>query len=214
MNASRLRAQRWAVPVLILALACGGCARYHRWRTKPRQLYHKLTPPVAYELMRDSPGSLVLDLRPAQQFNGQTGHIRQARNIPLAKLPYRLFDIIQFREDTILIYCEQDECVDKATAVLAASEFENVIVIDGGIESWIRDGFKTVLPANVAGRRGVAEDEDDQPRPVRPGEKTNDPTREVPVKPPPLPPAPPPPAPSPPPPGSKPPVVAAARQIG
>jgi rhodanese-related sulfurtransferase len=208
MNVSRLRAQRWAVPILILALACGGCARFHRWRTQPRPPYRKLTPPVAYELMRDSPGSLVLDLRPAQQFNGQTGHIRQARNIPLAKLPYRLLEIIQFREDTILIYCERDECVDKATGVLAASGFENVILIDGGIESWIRGGFKTVLPANVAGRRGLADEDDEHLMPTRPGEEKNDPTREVPVKPPALPPPPPPP------PGSKPPLVAATRQIG
>jgi rhodanese-related sulfurtransferase len=207
MNASRLRAQRWATLFLILALACGGCARFHKWRTKPRPPYRKLTPPVAYEMIRDSPGILVLDLRPPQQFNGQTGHLRQAKNIPLARLPYRLLEIIAFREETILIYCEADECADKATSVLAASGFENVILMDGGIEKWIRQGFKTVLPANIAGRRGQV-DEDDHLMPERPGERKDDPTREVPVKPPSLPPQPPPPA------DPRPPLVAAPRQIG
>lgn len=188
MNAARLRAQRWATLFLILALVCGGCARFHKWRTKPRPPYRKLSPPVAYEMMRDSPGVLVLDLRSPQQFNGQTGHIRQAKNIPLARLPYRLLEIITFREDTVLIYCEVDECAEKATGVLAASGFENVVLIDGGIEKWIREGFKTVLPANIAGRRGLTIDDDAHVMPERPGETKDDPRREVPVKPPTLPP--------------------------
>ena len=84
----------------------------------------------------------------------------------------------------------------------------------GGINQWIRGGFKTVLPARIAERRGEAE-EPTMPMPEKPGEKKNDPNREVPVKPP-VPPPPPavqppalPDAPPPPPPG----VVAAPRQI-
>jgi rhodanese-related sulfurtransferase len=221
MNAARLRAQRWAALFVILALVCGGCARFHKWRTKPRPPYRKLSPPVAYEMMRDSPGVLVLDLRPPQQFNGNTGHIRQAKNIPLSKLPYRLLEIVTFREETVLIYCEVNECAEKATSVLAASGFENVVLIEGGIEKWIRQGFKTVLPANIAGRRGVAEEDDEHTMPERPGEAKTDPRREVPVKPPPLPPEPatPPASPTPVPPPADPrpplsPTVAAPRQIG
>jgi hypothetical protein len=32
-------------------------------------------------------------------------------------------------------------------AILVSSGFENAILIDGGIDGWIRDGFRTVLPA-------------------------------------------------------------------
>ena len=220
MNAARLRAQRWAALFIILTLVCGGCARFHKWRTKPRPPYRKLSPPVAYEMMRDSPGVLVLDLRSPQQFNGNTGHIRQAKNIPLARLPYRLLEIVTFREETVLVYCETNECAEKGTSVLAASGFENVVLIDGGIEKWIREGFKTVLPANIAGRRGVAEEDTAHVMPERPGETKTDPKREVPVKPPTLPPESPapasPPA-SPPPADPRPPLsptVAAPRQIG
>lgn len=214
MNVFSRRARRRAVLLLIPALVCGGCSRYRQWRARPRPPYHKLTPPVAYEMMRDSPGMLVLDLRTPQQFNGRSGHIRQARNIPLARLPYRILEIITFREDTILIYCEANECADKATSILAASGFESIVLMDGGIDQWIRKGFKTVLPANIAGQ---AEEDREHLMPVRPGEKKNDPTREVPVKPPPPPPAPSPPPPSPPPPSPPPPGlsgVAAPRQIG
>jgi len=56
--------------------------------------------------------------------------------------------------------------------------------MDGGIETWIKGGFKTVLPANMAGKAGRAEEDRAHVMPERPGESRNDPKREVPVKPP------------------------------
>jgi len=197
--------------LLLLALACGGCSLFHRRSgpRRPRPLYKKLSPPVAYEMMRDSPQMLVIDLRSPQQYNGETGHIREAKNIPLSRLPYRLLEILPFREDTVFLYCDTDECTEQGAKILGTSGFESLAGMVGGIDKWIRDGFKTVLPARIAEKRGEVE-----PRPVmpeKPGEKKDDPNREVPVKPPVPPSAPeaPPDAPKPPPPG----VVAAPRQI-
>lgn len=190
--------------LLLLALACGGCSLFHR-RPGPRPLYKKLSPPVSYEMMRDSPQMLVIDLRTPQQFDGPTGHVREAKNIPVSRLPYRLLEVLPFREDTVFLYCDTDECTEQGAKTLAASGFESLVGMQGGINLWIRDGFKTVLPARIAEKRGEVE-----PRPVmpeKPGEKKNDPNREVPVKPPVPPPAPPD-APPPSPPG-----VAAPRQI-
>jgi phage shock protein E len=195
-------ALRRIAPLLILASVGslgGACAHVRAWASKPRPPYRKLTPQVAYEMIRDSPGMLVLDLRTPQQFNGQTGHIQRAVNIPLARLPYRLLEISPFREETILIYCETDECAQKGTGVLAASGFESIVLMDGGIQKWIKGGFKTVLPASMAGTAGHGEEDKSRVMPARPGESRNDPKREVPVKPPapspdPDPAAPPPPA--------------------
>jgi rhodanese-related sulfurtransferase len=199
-------ALRRIAPLLILAsIGCtcvlgGACAHVRAWAAKPRPPYRKLTPQVAYEMIRDSPGMLVLDLRTSQQFNGQTGHVQRAVNIPLARLPYRLLEIIPFREETILIYCETNECAEKGTSVLAASGFESIVLMDGGIQKWIKGGFKTVLPASMAGQAGHGEEDKAHVMPTRPGESRNDPKREVPVKPPAPPPdpdpaaAPPPPA--------------------
>jgi rhodanese-related sulfurtransferase len=178
---------RWLAPLLILvllALLLGGCSLFHR-RRSPRPLYKKLSPPVAYEIMRDNPEMLVLDLRPAQEFNGETGHIRRARNIPLSRLPYRILEIIPFREDTVLVYCgSAGDCGDQGMKILLASGFESLILMDGGIEKWIREGFKTVLPASMAGKQDVG---GAQPvKPVKPQKKNPDP--EVPVTPPPPPP--------------------------
>jgi rhodanese-related sulfurtransferase len=204
---TRMSARRTLLLLLALPLLFGGCSLFHR-RPGPRLLYKKLSPPVAYEMMRDSPQMLVIDLRSPQQFNGLTGHVREAKNIPVSRLPYRLLEILPFREDTILIYCDTAECIEQGAKLLAASGFESIVVMAGGIDQWIRDGFKTVLPARIAERRGEVEERPVMPE--KPGEieKKNDPNREVPVKPPVPPPAPPD-APPPPPPG----VVAAPRQI-
>ena len=62
----------------------------------------------------------------------------------------------------------------------------------GGIEQWIRGGFKTVLPATLAGKR----DSDEEPlMPARPEKKKSSEQVEVPVTPPPMPPPPSPPPP-------------------
>jgi rhodanese-related sulfurtransferase len=186
MNASLGRALRWAAPILILCLLLGGCNLFRRH--KPAQPYKKLSPPVAYEIMRDSSEILVLDLRRPEEYNGETGHIRRARNLPLAKLPFRLLEIASYRDGTVLVYChESTDCAVQGTKLLLASGFESVILMDGGIEQWIRGGFKTVLPANLAGKR----DPDEEPlMPARPEKKKSSEQLEVPVTPPPMPPPP------------------------
>jgi rhodanese-related sulfurtransferase len=146
-----------------------------------------MTPGVAYEIMRDNPGMLVLDLRPGIEYNGRTGHIRGAQNIPLNRLPYRLGGIYALRDETILIYCNSKECGEQGMRLLRASGFDATILLEGGIDKWLQGGFKTVLPANlVGGRTG----EGDRPtQPARPPEKKPNPRPEVDVKPPPPPPS-------------------------
>ena len=172
---------------LLLALVLGGCAFFRR--TKPPAPYKKLSPPIAYEMMRDNPEMLVLDLRPAQEFNGETGHVRRARNIPLERLAFRLLEISAFREDTVLVYCRNDDCGDKGVSILLSSGFENVVLMQGGIDKWIQDGFKTVLPTSMAGRPVLPPDGRGPVMPSRPGKPSN----EVTVQPPPVLPEPPPP---------------------
>jgi rhodanese-related sulfurtransferase len=173
---------RGTMPVLALLLL-GGCSYFHRSRGKVDP-YRKLGPPVAYELIRDNPEMLVIDLRTPQEFNGETGHLRKALNIPVDRLPYRLLELSAYREETFLVYCRADPCGAEGVADLRSSGFENVILMDGGIEAWIRLGFKTVLPAGTAGAviRGPL-------MPLKPGEKPRPvpeiETPEVPLPPPP-----------------------------
>jgi rhodanese-related sulfurtransferase len=169
-------------PFLALALlVCTGCALFRRSEQHP--LFKKLSPPVAFEMMRDSPEMLILDLRSQQEYDGETGHIRRALNLPLDRLPYRLLEISPFREETVLVYCRADDCGIKGMEILIASGFENAVLMDGGIDAWIRSGFKTVLPSEAAGRTRQPTDGRGPVKPYRPGEIA--PQQEVPVKPPP-----------------------------
>ncbi|HWN41660.1 MAG TPA: rhodanese-like domain-containing protein [Thermoanaerobaculia bacterium] len=122
-----------------------GCRAF---RNRERPPFRKITPPVAFEVLRDNPDILILDLRTREEFLGDTGHIYRARNIPLERLPDRMLEIDPFRDDTFLVYCrEDDSCGEEGMAILISSGFDNAILIDGGIDGWIRYGFRTVLPA-------------------------------------------------------------------
>jgi rhodanese-related sulfurtransferase len=173
------------VLLLVVVLLLPGCS-YLRRRQAERPPYRKLSPPVAYELIRDNPGMLVLDLRPPQEFDGPTGHVRGATNIPLDRLPYRLLEIASYRQETFLVYCRAGDCGAQGMAILLSSGFENVILMDGGIDAWIRAGFKTVLPANIAGQVN----QQSPLMPLKPGEKPR-PVPEIEVPEVPLPPPPP-----------------------
>jgi rhodanese-related sulfurtransferase len=163
----------------LLLLALPGC-RSIRQRVEQRMASHaahrppytKVSAPIAYEILRDSPDILILDLRSPQEFNGNTGHLFRADNIPLNRLPYRLLELSALREDTFLVYCDTQACAEEGMAVLTSSGFENAVLMDGGIDSWIEKGFRTVLPSDAAGhaaeRAAVAKGGGLQPPPGTP----------------------------------------------
>ena len=175
------------LPLLLAVQLLGGCSYWHRGQNSKIDPYRKLSPPVAYELIRDNPEMLILDLRKPGEYNGESGHLRRARNIPVDRLPYRLLEISAYRQETFLVYCRGgDACGAEGVADLRSSGFENVILMDGGINAWIKAGFKTVLPANIAGQAN----QQSPLMPLKPGEKPR-PAPDVEVPEVPLPPPPP-----------------------
>lgn len=164
-----MKRSRALLALLLLVPALAGCSLFRRKGDRPA--YRKLTPPVAYEMMRDSPDMLIVDLRPAGVFNGETGHLRRALNVPLERLPYRLLEISTFRDETFIVYCDTAACAEEGMNILVSSGFENAVLMDGGIDEWIRGGFKTVLPPEAAGRAGTNGAESERLRPLRPGEE-------------------------------------------
>jgi rhodanese-related sulfurtransferase len=153
-----MKTRRVLALLLLGLLLLTGCRMFRRRERPP---FRKISPPVAFEVLRDSPDVLVLDLRSRQEFLGDTGHIYRARNIPLERLSERLLEIAPFRDDTFLVYCRSnDTCGEEGMAILVSSGFENAILIDGGIDGWIRSGFRTVLPElpedAASGARGTA----------------------------------------------------------
>ena len=177
-----MRRSQALLALLLLLPALAGCSLFRRKGDRPA--YRKLTPPVAYEMMRDSSDMLIIDLRSPAAFNGETGHLRRARNIPLERLPYRLLEISTFRDETFIVYCDTAACAEEGMNILISSGFENAVLMDGGIDEWIRDGFKTVLPTEAAGRAGTNGAEGERLRPLRPGEEKPTADTETPIPPP------------------------------
>jgi rhodanese-related sulfurtransferase len=134
-----------------LALAAlAGCHPVARvegwWDRRPHPAFKRVNATVAYEITRDNPGILVIDLRGPAEFESDTGHLLHAWNIPLSRLPYRLLDLSPYREETFLVYCRgKDSCGEDGMRILVASGFDDGILVDGGIDRWIKEGYKTVL---------------------------------------------------------------------
>ena len=129
-------------PAALAAATLWGCALFDRDR---QTTFRRVLPPVAFEMLRDTPDLLILDLRQPEEFHGALGHIFHSRNIPLPQLPFRLAELSGYRDRTFLVYCRRDdECGPTGMAILASSGFHNAVLLDGGIQRWIADGFGTV----------------------------------------------------------------------
>ena len=84
---------------------------------------------------------LVLDVRTAEDFIGEQGHIAQARNIPLEELPTRIDEILDWEEKPVVLVCRTDRRSAKAAQILARHGFADVHVARGGMTDWNANGF-------------------------------------------------------------------------
>jgi len=100
---------------------------------------------VAYEILRDSPETLILDLRTPQEFTGPEGHVKGAINIAEDRLRRLLLDISAYRGQTFLVYCGDASCGEQAMELLVSSGYRDAILIQGGFAAWVEEGFDTVL---------------------------------------------------------------------
>lgn len=154
MEALYRKRVRLTACLLLGAVALAGVVSCRTWRDRERPPFRKVSPSVAFEILRDTPDTPILDLRTPQAFEGDAGHLRNARNFPLSRLPFRLGEISAYRDETFLVYCDTAACGEEGMAVLISSGFENAILMDEGIDGWIRAGFRTQLPQDAAGRSG------------------------------------------------------------
>lgn len=107
--------------------------------------FSRVRPPVAFEMLRDNPGLAVLDLRPHPEFAGSVGHIRGALNVPLEEIPTSLTALAPLKHRTFLVYCGHDDCGTRGLEMLVEAGFDEAILMDGGIDAWVSDGFGTIL---------------------------------------------------------------------
>lgn len=89
-------------------------------------------PSEAVRMMDDD--VLVLDVRETQEYD--SGHLRDARHIPLSALGKRVTELEKYRNKKILAYCRSGSRSNSACRQLKKAGFENVFNMAGGITAW------------------------------------------------------------------------------
>ena len=84
---------------------------------------------------------LVLDVRTAQDFVGEQGHIATVTHIPLEELAERLEDISEYQERPVIIVCRTDRKSAKAARILAQNGFADVHIARMGMTAWNELGY-------------------------------------------------------------------------
>ena len=86
--------------------------------------------------------SLILDVRSAEEF--ATGHLQNAKHIPLPELSTRLKELEKSKTATIITICERGTRAASAASLLKKAGFEQVFILDGGVSAWKSQGLPTV----------------------------------------------------------------------
>lgn len=84
---------------------------------------------------------LLLDVRTADDFIGEQGHVEGAVLIPLEELKNKVADIESFREKTVMTICRTDRRSAKAAQILANNGFTDVRVVKQGMTDWNESGY-------------------------------------------------------------------------
>ncbi len=85
---------------------------------------------------------LVLDVRTADDYAGEQGHIANSKNIPVEDLDNRLQEIADYAERQVAIVCRTDRRSARAAQLLTRKGFADVHVIKGGMTDWLANGYQ------------------------------------------------------------------------
>lgn len=86
--------------------------------------------------------TLVLDVRSAEEF--ATGHLQNAKNIPVKELESRLKEIEKSKNQAVIAVCETGVRASSAVAILKKAGFEQAVSLEGGVAAWKSQGMPTV----------------------------------------------------------------------
>ena len=87
---------------------------------------------------------LLLDVRSAEDYVGEQGHVKGSLLIPLEELNTRLSEIENFLEKTVMTICRTDRRSEKAAQILAKHGFADVHVVKQGMTDWNAKGYPIV----------------------------------------------------------------------
>lgn len=83
----------------------------------------------------------VIDVRTADDYNGEKGVIAQSVNLPLEEIEQRIAELDDNLEKKILLVCTTDRRSEKAAKILTRNGFSDVHVVKGGMTHWSIHGY-------------------------------------------------------------------------
>lgn len=86
--------------------------------------------------------TLILDVRSAEEF--ASGHLLNAKHIPLPELASRIKEIEKSKNTTVITVCERGVRSASAAALLAKAGFAQAVSLEGGVAAWRSQGLPTV----------------------------------------------------------------------
>ena len=103
--------------------------------------YSNVPVSAAKNWIDSNPSLIILDVRFLNEYN--SGHIRNAKHIPVGELVGRLDELET--TDEILVYCQSGGRSDTASQILAENGFINIVNMLGGITAWINAGYPVYI---------------------------------------------------------------------
>lgn len=89
---------------------------------------------TAYNLINENKDLIVLDVRDTDEF--ESGHLKNAINIPLHKLSIKIDEIEKYKDSAIIVHCLSGGRSPKAVEILEENGFTNILHLSRGIMSW------------------------------------------------------------------------------
>lgn len=83
--------------------------------------------------------SVIIDVREPAEFG--TGHLPDAKNIPLAQLADKIGELDKMKSKSIVVVCESGARSASAARILTKAGFEDVVNLDGGLVAWRHQGL-------------------------------------------------------------------------
>lgn len=84
---------------------------------------------------------LILDVRTPQEYNGDLGHIKGSRLLPIQELDAKMGELSSFKEKNILVYCAVGGRSSRAAESLAKNGYSHVENMLGGMTEWNKQGY-------------------------------------------------------------------------
>lgn len=103
----------------------------------------EISPSELRELITADSSVILLDVRTAEEFEGELGRLPNAILIPVHELKQRVMELEPFKGHIIVAYCRSGRRSANAASFLSGQGF-TVLNLEGGILEWSKLGFQVV----------------------------------------------------------------------